>query len=156
MEITPSVHGFRVWRVIDSLLYSAQTDVCWPPKEWLHASCWPDASRECQHHLAPDDCCDCGIHLARTYADLEAFLPTIKPATPIFGCASGGGHILPSLQRHKSWVEFPDRGWRVEYARPSALFVSNKLDLAAIACRYDTPVIDPPADPTSPCPGPPG
>lgn len=136
--------GFRAWAVQgDSLLsvsrLSDGTQDVWPADGFLEAVCRPEPAPVPVHEV-PGKTHDCGIYIYLKPEYLLLPLLTIgKGQELVFGRALGEGRIEPANLKDPSYVDPPQRGWRVERARPCALFSHGNDEAERLAEIYHVP-----------------
>jgi hypothetical protein len=136
--------GYRVWRIQgDRLTGWWYTSYVWAP-EASEASCdarrWTLWGRRPRHPgvAAPQRDCGCGLYALQEPWDFAGHLPTrhfgmSSEANAVIGVVAGWGRAF----RGK-------RGWRVQFAKPVALYRSPHLNeqVDRIARRYGCQVVE--------------
>jgi hypothetical protein len=127
------VVGWRVWTVQQRpegvRLGSVIHDAVWTPEAPARATCSLD-----EHHVAPDERCNCGFHAVVDPVDAFSYLHgRDEPRTicRILGEVLLSGHVVET-----------EGGWRASESYPLRLYVRDSGLVAALA-SYGVPVLSP-------------
>ena len=123
----------RLWvlRGDDLTLRSLVKPVVWPTDGPLHATCTAPLELRADDHEAPSESCYCGFWGLPLPGRLDEVELPQPEGWKVGGVAKLWGRILVGT-----------RGWRAEWARPTALIVPNRrrsipIDLLqSVAARY--------------------
>jgi hypothetical protein len=136
--------GYRVWRIAgDRLTGWWHTNYVWAPGV-SEASCaarrWTLRGRRARHpdRAAPQRDCRCGLYALREPWDFAGYLPSgqfgyYDDSNVVIGVVAGWGRAFRG-----------EHGWRVQFARPVALYRSPELGerVDRIAARYGCRVVE--------------